>query len=387
VDEQTAYDQINAFRAFTLGANVVQLTFADYVPHPGEIAAASMSNAMQMPYTPTATVVQDVVWQVNDPLVHYMASDLVNPSANAFIGSPFNWYNNYTYADNFVPPYRSGFQLTMNWPGNLGTGRVNKRYQPWGSSLTPTTGTNLLAVKDPLVTCSDDWNFPTNKFPGVGWLGRVHRGTPWQTVYLKASDILANQSYFPGYGLNGADLWLNNWTGNVNPYDATNTAPKQDRLLFDVFTTAFNDNATRGTLSVNQPHLAAWSALFSGVMVLSNNAVIPSIFQTAGAMTNYVAFPISPAGFVVGTNSGMWQLYNGISQWRAAVSNYDGVTGVFEHAGDILLVPQLTEQSPFLNWNSSAQQQYGIGDEMYEWLPQQVMSLLREGTPRYVIYC
>ena len=29
----------------------------------------------------------------------------------------------------------------------------------------------------------------------------------------------------------------------------------------------------------------------------------------------------------------------------------------------------------------------GISDEMYEWLPQQVMSLLREGSPRYVIYC
>ena len=58
----------------------------------------------------------------------------------------------------------------------------------------------MLAIKDPLVYCSDDWNFPTNKFPTVGWLGRVHRGTPWQTVYLKASNVLASNN-FGVYGL------------------------------------------------------------------------------------------------------------------------------------------------------------------------------------------
>ena len=47
-----------------------------------------------------------------------------------------------------------------------------------------------LAFKDPLVTNSDNWDFPADKLPTVGWLGRVHRGTPWQTVYLKASDVL-----------------------------------------------------------------------------------------------------------------------------------------------------------------------------------------------------
>ena len=67
------------------------------------------------------------------------------------------------------------------------------------------------------------------------------------------------------------------WTGNSQLtygqyFDAINTAPVQDRLLFDLFTTAFNDNATRGTLSVNggqfrpTASLAAWSALFSGVI-------------------------------------------------------------------------------------------------------------------------
>ena len=102
-------------------------------------------------------------------------------------------------------------------------------------------------------------------------------------------------------------------------------------------------------------------------------------------MTNYTAFPISPAG--PGTNSGVWQLAQGIYSTRTNFLNPDGVRGVFEHPGYILSVPQLTTRSPFLNWNNSVQQTNGISDEMYEWLPQQVMSLLREGSPRYVIYC
>jgi hypothetical protein len=359
-DDKNTYDAINGFRKFTMGSSALILTYPRYVPDQNTIGAAEMTNAMQMPYTPTALVVQDIVWQANDPLVHYLSTDLNNPAAG------------------------SGLQITTNWPGNLGI--INQRYQPWGGNPGTGVGTNLLAVKDPLVTCSDDWNFPTNKFPTVGWLGRVHRGTPWQTVYLKASDILSFPNNFGSYGFNGPNLWVD-WTGDMNSFDFTNTAPKQDRLLFDVFTTAFNDNATRGTLSVNQPHLAAWSALFSGVMVLSNNASDVQVSgQTASLMTNYTAFPISPAGPGT-TNSAMWQLWNGISQARASVSNTDGVIGAFEHAGDILFVPQLSERSPFLNWNSSAQYNSGISDEMYEWLPQQVMSLLRDGPPRYVIYC
>ena len=67
----------------------------------------------------------------------------------------------------------------------------------------------------------------------------------------------------------GLSTWTH-WTGNQNRSDATNTIPTQDRLLFDLFTTALDDNATRGQLSVNQPHLAAWSALLSGMVVPTN---------------------------------------------------------------------------------------------------------------------
>jgi len=46
---------------------------------------------------PTALVVQDIVWQANDPLVHYLASDLNNPTAGQWVA-----------------------ELYLNWPGNLG---------------------------------------------------------------------------------------------------------------------------------------------------------------------------------------------------------------------------------------------------------------------------
>ena len=374
-DQKSAYDQINAFLAFTIGPNALTLTYPGYLPDMNIIGAATMTNAMQMPYTPSATVVQDIVWQVNDPLVHYVSYDVNNPTAG------------------------DGLQIHLNWPGNLG--KLNQRYQPWGGNPSTGVGTNLLAVKDPLVTCSDDWSFPTNKIPTVGWLGRVHRGTAWQTVDLKASDVLSFLNNFGPYGADGTNLWVN-WTGDVNPYDAGNSAPKKDWLLFDLFSTAFNDNAARGRLSVNvaadnpdpMAGLAAWSALFSGVIVLTNNAsdnLVLGSGQTAGSMRYFTNMTILPAG-PAGTNSPLGQLVEGIYRTRTNFLNADGVKGVFEHAGYILSVPELTQRSPFLHWHdggalNSVQQQKGISDAMYEWLPQQVMSLLRDSSPRYVVYC
>jgi hypothetical protein len=67
-------------------------------------------------------------------------------------------------------------------------------------------------------------------------------------------------------------------------------------------------------------------------------------------------------------------------------TNVDHVAGAFEHVGDILAAPALSEYSPFLNV-SAAQQQYGINDAEYEWVPQQMMGLVRaSSTPRYVVY-
>jgi hypothetical protein len=361
---------------------------------PGNSTANSYATnyIVQVPYTPTITTYEYTSWQANDPLVHYLTSDLNFYGTEAGGDGPTTGANVLTNVKTPIP--RPSFDT------------LNERYQPWGRikqladyQAIVDQNPSCLAFKDPLVRYSDNWDFPTNKFPTVGWLGRVHRGTPWQTVFLKATNIL---SWVQNHA-NGVNTW-EYWTGNYNPTNTAYTAPVQDRLLFDLFTTTFNDNATRGTLSVNVgapngPSLAAWSALFSGLVTVSNNAsdlaIRPSVVsQTQTHPPAYTATNIfQPAGpynpaLPLAQQPPLVQIVQGINNIRATFTNADGLVGTFEHVGDILSVPQLTEQSPFLNRSSGTQLTNGISDEMYEWLPQQTMSLLRaSGSPRYVIYC
>ena len=193
-----------------------------------EIAAAYMTNAMASPYQPTAVVVQHVDWQVNDPQVHYLASDLNWPGALQYDRTPTD--------------------LTSQTNNTSNLGQLNTWYMPWGGYPVPTKTSEFstenaynLALKDPLVWRSDDWDFPTYKFPTVGWLGRVHRGTPWQTVYLKSPDILREVQIVAGNQTNiiGPSQWAE-WTSDnqltsSQYYDAYNSAPVLDRLLFDLF--------------------------------------------------------------------------------------------------------------------------------------------------------
>ena len=367
-------------------ANNVGTSFAWTDGTPGA-TETNRSYGTQAPFTPTRTLVQYISWQANDPLVHYVTSDLNYSGTEQQYGGPSTGITNY---DNRAIPMLPDL------------GKVNDRYQPWGMisqmAELANVSTNVfdLAFKDPLVRMPDNWDFPANKLPGIGWLGRVHRGTPWQSVYLKKSDILKeiqiNNSGTANYNF-GPYTWAQ-WTGDTQLtygqyFDAANTAPIQDRLLFDLFTTAFNDNATRGTLSVNQTNLAAWSALFSGLVVLSNSAPdnlrMSQVAQYQNPPPSNSWMIIQPAG-PAGTNSALGQLVNGINQTRTNTNLFPLQS--FAHVGDILAAPQFTEQSPFLHWNDAVQQQNGISDEMYEWLPQQTMSLLRcSSSPRYVIYC
>ena len=326
--------------------------------------------SVDAPYAPTRYIVQYVTWQANDPLVHYLASDIDAPSPNNTT-TPIQGVSVSSASAQTIAPLTS---LNLGW--------LNDRFAPWGgnpsltaaqSPLPPDPDAYNLAERDPLVFSPDNWDFPTNKFPTIGWLGRVHRGTPWQTVYLKSSNILSS--------VNGLSTWAT-WTGDLmissNQYfDADNSTPAQDWRLFDLFTTAFNENATRGQLSVNvgagssdpAAGLAAWSALFSGI-------ALPPV-----SLTNLYTV-IAPVGNQAISSSSLGILITNINYARANFVNADGLTGTFENVGDILAVPQLTVQSPFLN---PANTNYN-SDEMYEWLPQQTMSLLRVGTPRYVIY-
>jgi hypothetical protein len=369
--------------------------FLGLTPPAGSTATVSKSyyttnNVVQLPYAPTATISDYVTWQANDPLIHYLASDLTynGPEQGNSLSTGIH-----KLPDN-APLVSAAYGTT-----------VNVRYQPWGQNkqLTnqPTTGVNAvnqsaynLTAKDPLVWASDYWDFPTNKYPTVGWLGRVHRGTPWQTVYLKASDVL--HALDPsGDATSGTNTWTL-WSGDYNSFDANNNSPTQDRLMFDVFTASPNENASRGALSVNagvglpDNGLASWSAIFSGMGVITNSTIPQNLFSSS-AVPVFTNMYISPAG-VAGYNSPLGFLISSITNARAAYSG-----GVFRHKGDILSAIGLTENSPFLYTNVNKggvgsgiaynERYYGISDEAYEWLPQQMMGLVRlDSQPRYVVY-
>ena len=336
-DQKTTYDRINAFLVFMDGSGSPLLTYPGYVPDPVQIGIAETNYAMQAPYTPTATVVQDIIWQANDPLVHYMASDLINPIAG------------------------TGLQLYLNWPGNLG--RLNQRYQPWGGNPSTGMGTNLLAIKDPLATCSDDWDFPDSQPLDISWLGRVHRGTPWQTVYLKAPDVLSYPNNLGIYGVNGSNVWAN-WTGDTNATDAAAMSPARDWHLASLLACMFNTNDLRSLFSVNNPNPNAWQALLGGLTALTNSSP-----------DNQVQFGSPPEFDPITISSNSPQasvIANTVETARTGLPGH-----FFTDVGDILAIPQLTVNSPFLNWNDSVQQQRGISDEAYEIIPSQLLPLLR----------
>jgi hypothetical protein len=257
-------------------------------------------------------------------------------------------------------------------------------------------------VKDPQITRSDDWQFPTNKMPGIGWIGQVHRGTPWQTIYLKPGAIgtnsvltLSNWVGWVGDGgvtnfftvptdTNGINLALlnatNNWHVFVSPnlvtrtnVDAAFTMPTNDWALFDLLTATPNDNATRGQLSVNQTNLAAWSALLSGVVVLSNNPVQPGIIGPV---------VVQPAAL----ETNLQYIVDGINRARNT-TNYNGSFG---HLGDVLSAPELTVASPYLGGTNSSILMNPVAstlnDAVLEHIPQQVLSLLRGRETRFVVY-
>jgi hypothetical protein len=338
----------------------------------------------QVPFTPSAEFYQSWVWQANDPLVHYTIRDLntINNLNNNKLGA--------ASAQPVTPPDSATFTTLPQ----LGT--VTPRYHPWNyyKNQSGDPGLTDLTFKDPMAVNSDAWDFPTNKLPNVGWLGRTHRGTPWQTVYLKSSPT-ANLGVWTNwtgddviFAFNGlGNPWIPISAGRILGMnlpvaasanqipDAYYSQPTSDWNIFNVFTVAPNDNATRGRLSINQTNIAAWAAALQGVVVLTNTG--PS---------QYIPYVIDPT-----VNDAAFQtIWNGINNRRngsnavgsVLVPNYPA--NVFTNLGDILSVPELTVKSPFLNTNSPT---VGPNDAAYERIPQQILSLVKVGEARYVIYC
>ncbi len=365
-------DEIAKFGAFFMPPGSAY-TFND--PATGEFATAvNSSNRAYTPFNPSVTFSVPMTWQANDPLVHYMGRDMLDLKSS---GIPFR-----------IKP-------TGGFPTNAmeNIGLKNNRYLPWAKdpgALASDPDAFNPAIKDPLVRGSDDWQFPTNALPTLGWLGRVHRGTPWQTIYLKASNLgLNKQASSPASWVRGdfrksAEKWAK-WTGNRNWAEGYYTLPVMDRVLFDEFTTALNDNASRGRLPINQTGLAAWSALFSGMVVLTNDATPGAAISKPPQFSPHI---IQPAGAYDAFDETTWpplvRLVDGINRTRSNTNQF--ANGSFQHLGDILAVPELTDESPFLNRSSSIALQRGLSDTAYEWLPQQMMSLVQLGAPKFVVY-
>ena len=305
--------------------------------------------AMQAPFTPTAVYSVMNSWQANDPLVHYTSGDLQSEEVSMLVNPP-------------------GGQLEKL----QNITNLNTRFEPWGGNPTllgtpsRTVDKHSVQAKDPGVTTSDKWDFSTNKFASLGMLGRVHRGTPWQTLYLKAGDI-------------DNARWAR-WTGNnTNAVDAAMTKPAIDRRLFDALTVAVNADATRGQLNVNQTNLAAWSAALGGLIGLTNTGN-PS---PSGPSVSVVApFIIEPAG-IAANNSTLKIIHDGINRTRSSKT----FNGVFRHTADVFATPELSVASPLLKTNTPAQLKFGINDATYERLPQMLLGLLRgNDQPRFSIY-
>ena len=242
----------------------------------------------------------------------------------------------------------------------------NTRYQPWGLAPPPyETGIDQnpanLAFKDPLVRASDNWNFPTGQVSTPNWLGQVHRGTPWQTVYLKSTNIL---DWVNNMGQNGINTWAH-WTGDANLFDASNGAPVEDWYLVSLLSSLLTTNSPGTLVSVNNSDPNAWLALFDGMTVLTN---ISTDLQ--------IRIPQEQPQFatlIISSNSPQASLIADAIQ--SARSNQPGQS--FADIGDILAVPQLAEQSPFLNVSSAVQRTNGISDQAYEAIPSQLLPLLR----------
>lgn len=147
---------IDAFRRFALGlpGNNFPGRYPPISPN-GLIAEA--------PFAPARRLELKRTFEVGDPLVHATVADVSPPP-----GANDPWV---LPGGISAPPVQ---RLT-------GIDRINKRYTPWLSSEDERTSNE--AYRDPLVTHSDRWQFASERVLNHDWFDRIHRGTPWQTIY------------------------------------------------------------------------------------------------------------------------------------------------------------------------------------------------------------
>lgn len=303
-------------------------------PYPGVAFTTNASLAMETPFNPAAKLAALRTWQVNDPLVHYHRDELR-------IGMTTNLQ--------YLRPAQPAANFEPSTLTNL-----NNRYAPWNGN--PQMGTypepGDRSVKDAGVTSSDHWNFPTNETLAAHWIGRVHRGTPWQTIYLQADIASVNEwakqsddaVFVPGLGM------------------VSRTHPTNDWRLAARWASLVSTNQPRDLLSVNDTNFAHWQATLTGLTVLSNNLD----FAVFGDPTQFQTNVITPDAPQIST------IVAGMQQRRAGQRG-----GYFADVAAWLSVPELSSASPWLNMSSWDQTSFGLTDEAYEALPSQLLSLVR----------
>jgi hypothetical protein len=289
------------------------------------------SNTFEAPYQPFRNIYLVTSWQANDPMVHYLLSDLMDlVHTNLMVD-------------------------VLNPSPILNLGRVNDRYSPWGGNPAgrDSSPTKLdLTVKDPFMLRSDYWDFPTNLKSDLTALGRVHRGTPWQTIYLKS----AGTSFSNWRAWTGNNQLVTNWNGVYFGYsDAFYTQPTNDWRLASLVLSLLNTNDPRNLASVNQPNAPAWSSLLDGMTVLTNSA--------SGQFDPVIVSSNSPQAAIVA------------AALDAARASQPGLR--FHDPADILATPELSLASPWLDTNGLTTLLSTISDEACEVLPSQLLPLLR----------
>jgi hypothetical protein len=320
--------------------------------------------SIQAPYMPSRTVYASLLLQANDPLVHYLTSDL-----NGLIGSPAIWTGRQVWTNGAWMHSDDPVEQPLPMPPAT---PLMGRYQPWGrpGQLAAVAGADgnayNLAYKDPLVWTPDGWSFPTGQTWSLSWLGQVHRGTPWQTIYLKSTNILA----YTGF-TNGLATWTA-WTGDwlqdevAGAYaDATASAPVNDWQLVSLLAATLSTNDLQLQFPVSDPDPTAWAMELDGLTALTNilEYAFPGIPPQPPQYSSVVISSNSAQAVMIG---------NAIESAKAVFLGQE-----FHGIGDILAAPQLTVESPFLNLNAASQQEYTINDQAYEAIPSQLLPRLR----------
>lgn len=290
------------------------------------IAGRSTNLSIVTPFNPVARFIQQKTMQANDPLVHQHRDDLGG-------GWWLNFLSRSVKRLEQISDQDSPFSLT----------NINKSYAPWNwSGFSQCCGNQSLEVTDPGLGSSDQWNFPSNEVPRVEWLGRVHRGTPWQSIYLKATAA-----------------WTSQWYQNYGSYLSH---PTNDWMLAELIASEFVTNRWEDRISINNTSTLAWASALAGLVVYTNvlddqmiGALLPTfdpvIIQPSDLQIQSVVESMNTA-----RNQQPRHYFSAIASW--------------------LQTSGLSTTSPWLN-SSPLQVLFGITDEAYEALPSQLLARVR----------